>query len=93
MQWEYWAFATAAKQPLREAEHAAPSSAVMKTLQPSLFHFPLCSYDIVFNYAQEQIYLSKNVENVYVYTGKTIFEFLRHNGLCSSSYVSAENQH
>jgi len=65
----------------------------MKTLQPSLFHFPLCSYDRVFDYAQEQICLFKNVENGYVYTGKIIFEFLRNDGLCSSSYVSTENQH
>lgn len=93
MRLEPWALATAAKQPLREAEHAAPSSAIMKTLQPSLFDFLLCSYDIEFNYAQEQICLFKNVQNGYVYTGKIIFEFLRHDGLCSSSYVSAENQH
>ena len=88
-----WAIAAAVKQPLREAEHVAPSSAIMKTLQPSLFHFPLCSYDVVFNYAQEQICLFKNVENIYVYTRKIVFEFFRHDGLCSSSYVSAENQH
>jgi hypothetical protein len=72
---EPWVLATAAKQSLREAEYAAPSSARMKSQQPSLFHFPVRSYGIVFNYAQERIYLFKNAEDVYVrvYTGKIIF--------------------